>query len=267
MAKWIRGIGLGAALFVLLWFAGRVSGEEQMSSILREIRQIEFNQINYDEPSRDYFGYIKGHIPILISAPHGAKHYRTKEARWKEEDAYTASMAIKLGELTGAHVIYVKNRAGEDPNHDVQTRYKDRLKQVVEQNHVKFVLDLHGAGRSQPFKVDVGTLSNDIQKSSCPTFKRIIAEAFQGYEPQVFNQRFCARGPGTVTCYARQTLGVESAQLEINAKCRIVESKTSGFKAEGPEVEDLIGRLARMILAINHQIDCSKSEASLKSAF
>ncbi|MFA4901558.1 MAG: hypothetical protein WC600_02315 [Desulfobaccales bacterium] len=267
MAKWIRGIGLAAALLVFLPLSGRVSGEEQMSSILREIRQIEFNQINYDEPSRDYFGYIKGHIPILISAPHGAKHFRTKEARWKEEDAYTASMAIKLGELTGAHVMYVKNRAGEDPNNDVQTRYKDRLKQVVEQNHIKFVLDLHGAGKSQPFKVDVGTLSNDTQKSSCPTFKGTIAEAFQGYEPQIFNQRFSARGSGTVTCYARKTLGVESAQVEINAKCRIVESKTSSFKADGPAVLDLVGRLEKLILAINRQIERSRTEALLKSPF
>jgi hypothetical protein len=267
MTKWIRGIGLVAALLMFLPFPGRVSGEEQMSAILREIRQIEFNQINYDEPSHDYFGYIKGHIPILISAPHGAKHFRTKEARWKEEDAYTASMAIKLGELTGAHVLYVKNRAGEDPNNDVSTRYKDRLKQVVEQNDIKFVLDLHGAGRSHPFKVDVGTLSNDTQKSSCPTFKGTIAKAFQGYEPRIFNQRFSARGPGTVTCYARKTLGVESAQVEINAKCRIVDSKTSGFKAEGPEVLDLVGRLEKLILAINRQIERGRTEALLKSPF
>ena len=267
MTKWIRGTGLAAALLVFLALPGRGSGEEQMSSMLREIRAIEFNQINYDVPSRDYFGYIKGHIPILISAPHGAKHFRTKEARWKDEDAYTASLAIKLGELTGAHVMYVKNRAGEDPNNDVCTRYKDSLKKVVEQNHIKFVLDLHGAGKSQPFKVDVGTFSNDTQNSSCPTFKGTIAKAFQGYEPQIFNQRFRARGPGTVTCYARKTLGVESAQVEINAKCRIVDSKTSSFKAEGPEVLDLVGRLEKLILAINRQIENSRSEALLKSPF
>jgi hypothetical protein len=255
MIKWIKGIGLtAAALLMFLPFPGRVSGEEQMSAILQEIKQIEFNQIDYDKLSPDYFGYVKGHIPILISAPHGAKHFRTKEARWKEEDAYTASLAIKLGELTGAHVMFVKNRASEDPNNDVRTRYKDYLKKVVKDNHIKFVLDLHGAGKSQPFKVDVGTLSNDTQKCSCPTFKGTIAQAFQGYEPQIFNQKFTARGPGTVTCYARKTLGVESAQVEINANCRIVESKTSGFKADGPEVLDLVGRLEKLVLAINQQI-------------
>jgi hypothetical protein len=263
MAKWMKNIVLAAVLLMFLPFPARVSGEEQMSSILREIRHIEFNQINYDEPSNDYFGYIKGCIPILISAPHGAKHYRTKESRWKDEDAYTASLAIKLGEMTGAHVMFVKNRAGEDPNHDVRTRYKDCLKKVVEQNHIKFVLDLHGAGRSRPFKIDVGTMSNDTQKSSCPSFKGAISEAFQGYEPEIFNQRFRARGP-TITCYARNDLGIESAQVEINAKCRVVESKTSGFKADGPEVLDLVKRLEKLILAINRQISGNRPEASHK---
>jgi hypothetical protein len=259
MTKWLRSSFLAAALLLLLPFPGTVSGEEQMCAMLREIRQIEFDQIQYDMPSKDYFGYIKGTIPILISAPHGAKHYRTRESRWKEEDAYTAALAIKLGRLTGAHVMYVKNRAEEDPNHDIGTRYKEFLKKVVKEDRIKFVLDLHGAGRSRPFKVDVGTLSNNTAQSSCPTYKNAIAEAFEGYEPQLFNQRFKARGAGTVTCYARKVLGVESAQVEINAKCRIVESKTSGFKAEAGEVTDLVNRLQKMILEINSQITKDKS--------
>ena len=254
MNKFKRGIALAGLLFFLP--VTGISGEGQMNPLLQEIKQIEFNQIHYDEPKADYFGYIPGHIPILISAPHGAKHFRTSkgEGRWKEEDAYTASLAIKLGELTGAHVMFVHNRAGEDPNNDVHCRYKDYLKKVVEQNHIGFVLDLHGAGLKQPFKVDVGTLSNDTAKCSCPTFKGIIAKAFQDFEPGIFNQRFTARGPGTITCYARKCLGIESAQFEINANYRIVESKSSGFKADGPQMVDLIDRLNRIILEINSQI-------------
>jgi hypothetical protein len=254
MAKWTRGIALAAALLVFLPHLGWVSGGEQTICILREIKQIEFNQINYNEPSRDWFDYIEGHIPILISAPHGAKHFRTKESRWKEEDAYTASLAIKLGELTGAHVMYVKNRASEDPNNDVHSRYKDYLKKVVKENRIEFVLDLHGAARSRPFKVDVGTLSNDPQKSSCPTFKGAIAKAFQGYDSKIFNKMFTARSPGTITYYARNALGIESAQVEINAKYRIVESKTCDFRADDHKVLDLVRRLEELILDINYQI-------------
>jgi hypothetical protein len=264
MRKWQRGIPFAAIFFCVLFFlprTGRASGEEPMSSLLHELRQIEFTRINYDQPSADYFGYIKGRIPILVSAPHGAKHYRTTESRWKEEDAYTAAIAIKLGELTGAHVMFVKNRTSEDPNNDIHTRYKDFLTKVVQKNHIKFVLDLHGASRRQPFKVDVGTLSNDGGKCSCPTFRGAIARAFQGYEPELFNQKFRARGPGTITCYARKSLGIESAQVEINARCRIVQCKTSGFQADGAAVADLVHRLEKIILEIDRRITHSQAGA------
>ncbi len=82
-----------------------------MDEILEDIKKIEFEEINYHELSDDYFGMIKGRIPILISTPHGAKHLRNGE--FKEEDEYTSSMAIKLGELTGAYVIFVKNKTKE----------------------------------------------------------------------------------------------------------------------------------------------------------
>lgn len=70
-----------------------------MNPIMKEIRDIEFNRIKYNEESEDYFEIIEGIIPVLLSAPHGAKHLRNGE--WEEEDEYTSSIAIKLGELTG----------------------------------------------------------------------------------------------------------------------------------------------------------------------
>src|SRR5512136_554423 len=112
---------LPMALFLFLLLANRAAQCEEMNNLLEEIKKIEFSMIKCDEQSADYYRYIGGQIPILISAPHGAKHYRTHEGGgyWKKEDAYTSSLAIKLGQLTGAHVIYAKYKAVEDPNSDV----------------------------------------------------------------------------------------------------------------------------------------------------
>lgn len=247
-------VALVAIFLFFLPYSAKTGDQEQMSDLLRQIKQIECSLIHYNTLSPDYFGYIKGRIPILISAPHGAKHYRARWGSWKEEDAYTSALAIKLGELTGAHVLYVKNKTLEDPNSDLTSAYKNFLKKVVERDHIAFVLDLHGSRANQPFKIDVGTISNDLNKSSCPRFRQTIQETFAGFEPRIFNQKFCAGGPGTITCYARQGLGVESAQIEINANYRIVESKTNGFKGNCSGIEDLINRLQKMILAINEQI-------------
>ena len=52
-----------------------------MHLILKAIRAIEFEQIQYHSKSDDYFGIIEGSIPVLLSAPHGATHLR--DGRWK----------------------------------------------------------------------------------------------------------------------------------------------------------------------------------------
>jgi hypothetical protein len=247
------------ALFLLslLLFNGPASCEE-MTNLLEEIKTIEFTVIRCDEQSADYFRYIGGRIPILISAPHGAKHYRKRDGGgyWKKEDAYTSSFAIKLGQLTGAHVMYAKYKAGEDPNSDVRSAYKDFLKKVVREHEIKFVIDLHGACGSQPFKVDVGTMSDAPGESSCPTFQPIIRKAFQGFEKHIFNKHFAASGCGTITSFARNNLGIEAAQFEINARYRIVESRSNpNLKANEQDVIDMVGRLESMILKINDAIE------------
>jgi hypothetical protein len=86
---------------------------KSVSDILEEIKKSEFEQINYHTPSDDFFEIIPGKIPILISAPHGANHKRNGQP--KEENEYTSSIAIMLGHLTGAHVIYARTAANEDP--------------------------------------------------------------------------------------------------------------------------------------------------------
>ncbi len=228
-----------------------------MTNLLEEIKKIEFTKIRCDEQSADYFRYIEGRIPIMISAPHGAKHYRTGDGAgyWKKEDAYTSSLAIKLGQLTGAHVIYAKYKAGEDANNDPRSAYKDFLKKVVIEHDIKFVVDLHGACGRQPFKVDVGTMSDTPGESSCTTFRPIIQKAFQGFEEHVFNKHFAANGRGTITSFARNDLGIEAAQFEINARYRIVESRSNpSLKANAQDVLDMVDRLERMILDVNESI-------------
>jgi hypothetical protein len=237
--------------------------QEQMG-IIDDLRQIEKSQIKINKLSETYYGYVRGQIPILISAPHGARHYRACESRWKAEDAYTSSLAIVLGRLTGAHVIYLKNKAAEDPNNDIHSRYKDFLANVVRENGIRFLIDLHGAHRDQPFKIDVGTLDNRTGKSSCPTFRPVIAEAFRDYDGGLFNKQFRATNPGTITYFAKHDLGIEAAQFEINALCRILESRSDpSLRANEQDVLDLVGRLQKMIAAINEKISETPSKSPL----
>lgn len=241
---------VAGALAVLMLANGRGRCEVPKIDIVEDMRRIEFASIDYDTPSDPYFAYIKGTIPVLVSAPHGAKHFRTKEGRWKGEDAYTASLAIELGKLTGAHVLYVRNKAGEDPNNDPGTKYKAFLKKVAKENNIRFILDLHGSDSRRPYKVDVGIMNNEVTLCSCPTYRSVIEKTFSGFEPRVFNQSFSAHGRGTITYFAKKTLHIEAAQIEINANYRIVESKSNGFKADPNKVLEVVHRLETLIRAV-----------------
>jgi hypothetical protein len=241
------------------------SAQSNEGKIMERIRQIEKNRIRYNEEARgqEYFEVIPGKIPILISAPHGAKHYRTRKKYWKDEQAYTASLAIALGQATGAHVIYTRNKTREDPNNDLNTRYKEAVRKAVNEYGIKFLIDLHGARRAQPFKIDVGILSKKTENSSCPTFKNIVERNFADYQEQIFNQKFTANDRCTITSFAWNDLKIEAIQVEINARLRKAAGRTaSSSKSAGdPELGeeqtallDLIGRIERVIGEVNEKI-------------
>lgn len=243
---------IAAFLFAPLLAVKGHTGESM--DTIAELRQIEHDNIRVDVQSNDYFGYIKGNIPILISAPHGAKHYRARENRWKAQDSYTSALAIKLGRLTGAHVIYTKNKTLEDPNNDLKCRYKDFLAKAVKDNNIKFIMDLHGAGCARTFKIDVGILDGRAGKSSCPTFMPIIEKDLQDFDRGVFNKRFRARDAATITCFAWKRLRVEAAQFEVHAGYRNIGRSGAYSREDSARINEILGRLTRVVSDINGKI-------------
>jgi hypothetical protein len=232
--------------------------------IIRDIRTIEFERIRYDSACEDYFGIVTGDIPILLSAPHGAKHLRN--GTWKGEDEYTAALAIALGELVGASVIFVKNKTEEDSNWLPRTRYKDAIKQMVHEREIKFLVDIHGADIGRNYKVNVGIIDvEDMKRCSCPRCKPIIEDAFRDFQHPLFHlDAFTAASSETVTSFARHCCGIEAAQFEINARYRIVERKPDStralhgdephIRAKETDVLELVQCLKDMVKRINEEI-------------
>lgn len=235
-----------------------------MDRILQDLRNIEFARIDYNNESQNYFELIEGKIPVLLSAPHGAKCFRN--AGFKEEDEYTSSMAIKLGELTGAYVSFVKNKTREDSNHSISTKYKDAIKKLIDEKGIKFIADLHGVDTDKKYKVNVGIIDErDMKRCSCPAMKPIIEECFKSFQQPLFNlDVYTASSPGTVTYFGKNICGIEAAQFEINAKYRIVERKPDSskaqkgidpdFKAEEGDILEMIRRLEKVVIRVAQNV-------------
>jgi hypothetical protein len=197
---------------------------------------------------------------VLLSAPHGALHWR--HGGWKGEDEYTAALAHLLAEETGAHALYTVRRIRPDPNFEDDTDYKRTLARLLAEHDIELVLDLHGARRGRDFGIELGTMSG----LTCPDFERTIIRRleWQGFVrdhrrslDRLWVNRLFKGGARqrTVTRFVWEQCGVNAAQLEINAHLRVVRRKPDAmlYRDEPDFIADPV-RLRRSIQAITRII-------------
>jgi hypothetical protein len=228
-----------------------------------QLGQFEATQVRYSDdplPGQAAFRYQPGVRPVLISAPHGACHWR--EDRWKYQDGYTSALAYVLAKYTGAHALYTVRRIRPDPNFEDDCDYKHTLADLLRNHPIRLVLDLHGARSDREFAVAVGT----IDSSSCPDYEGVIVRAFieQEFGPNYphfldrlvlnpLNYRGGAR-QRTVTRFAWEQCRVNAAQLELNASLRVVSKSPAHpatFTPDPLRQRRAINALINVILAVH----------------
>jgi hypothetical protein len=218
--------------------------------------------VNYDSfPTArgESFIVINRNSPILVSAPHGARTYRNnRDGIWHEEDEYTAGMAMVLGEVCSVSVIatILKSKSSDPNYHDASNSdYKQKLREIITTNKIKYVIDLHGAKKDSDFLaesqlVDLGLgnrndyLPEVVQKK---LIELIEARLGNGVTDRHEKSGFPAAGGNTIAAFCGR-LNIHAVQIEMKPQLRIASRKpdASAFAREGnykaPE-ETLIGML------------------------
>ena len=210
--------------------------------LLRRIKKHEklFSRHHYNGGGRADFVIKKGRIPIMVSAPHAVNHLRAGAN--KAADMFTGALALYLYEQFGCHIIYQARYASCDSNYDAndhgENKYQTALRQHVEQNGIKFLIDLHGAARTKPYAVEMGTAprsSSSGETDSLKQFPFVVNLVRYGFD-YVFrdlnvetreiwkNRIFSAGNQNTVTKYISSVTDCPCVQLEINRSFRDVES-------------------------------------------
>jgi len=215
-------------------------------------------KVHYNQPPQLHersFVVVARNSPVLISAPHGSRAFRNngKEV-WHEEDEYTAGMALLLGERCGTSVIANVWRSDKcDPNwHDVKDcPYKQEMQKLVQQQGIRWVVDLHGAAETSLGStrlVDLGTRKDrkSMEDRHRDTLRELIenrlgigcvsSNIFQG---------------GAVTMFCRDILRVQAVQIEMTPSVRVPlrRSDASSYAELGPfstVPEKLIGMLSAL---------------------
>jgi len=206
--------------------------------------------------------------PVLLSAPHGTRTYRNDaDEEWHEEDEYTAGMALLLSELCGTSVIANVWRSDAcDPNAHGEARcaYKQALRKVVQERHIRWVLDLHGARENNALLgeclIDLGTRkgSRSLPVKQRDKLQRFI-ESRLG-EGTVSLDKIPATGVNRITAYCQESLCIAAVQLEMKPSVRVVYRRpdASAFAKLGPFSAESDQVLA-MLQSLADFIDCLKS--------
>jgi hypothetical protein len=225
----------------------------------------EQSEVRYDDdplPGQTPFRYQPGARPVLISAPHGACHWR--ENYWKQQDGFTAALAHLLARLTNAHTLYTVRRIRPDPNYDDDCDYKRTLARLLRQHAIRLVIDLHGAWAERDFGLALGT----IDGRSCPDYEPTVVASLQAqgfsFEAAHPLDRLAYNPPRfkggvrqwTVTRFVWEKCGVNAAQIELNSLLRAVRRRAgappeeAAYAVEPIRQQRAITGLINIIMAI-----------------
>lgn len=204
-----------------------VTLEEYKKKILEYDKKFAYNEYNgrriEGEPS---YAYIRGTIPVIVSAPHSVKQIRNGiEKGW---DGYVGALSELLHHLTGCHTIYKTYNDGTDANYDKEDHgYKKKVLEVVNQNQIQLLLDLHACASEREFDIDI---ADDFQKTlngnkqAEEDLIRTLTEF--GVKGICKNCVFTASNPNTVTKYI--SLNTQITCIEIEIRWEIPINQTYG---------------------------------------
>lgn len=216
----------------------------------------------FDGSGNNYIEYIKGNLPIIISAPHGGTitsgPLQNRTCGTTEPDDNTAILIRAIQDeifaQTGgyAHVIINNlNRVKLDPNRDKEEAtcnnlnsgtnnplyywnawhaFIDEASAAVEANYGKgLYIDLHGQSHSEP-RIELGyrisrndLLNGDVSSVSGTTISSLVANNLNGY-----TQEELVRGPNSLGALFHNASGTYYASQNYPGCNR---NGTNGYRA------------------------------------
>ena len=193
----------------------------------------------------NWFKVIDGQIPVVITAPHSTRPLREGKKRFSDGGG-TAALAVALGKLTGATIIYTTYEGPSDPNYYDNNKFKEELAKKLTEVKPIYILDIHGSHPFRSYDIDLGTMKGkSLLGNEDLLFKLINSLNSEGIASVSYN-RFGASKYETITKFSANR-GIPSIQLEINATY-ITPSKGN---IEAQRFSKLLQALARFINTTN----------------
>jgi gamma-glutamylcyclotransferase (GGCT)/AIG2-like uncharacterized protein YtfP len=187
--------------------------------------------------------YIRGDLPILVTAPHATAHVRL--GKLKRQEFFTGALAALLHNSTGCHALYTNSLSEFDPNYYDYSPFKDRLSEISGGSGFKFLIDLHGTGPGRSADIFPGTGEAREYLLGNEHYFNALLNSAKSFGINIGGEDvFPAVKQMTVTKYAARKLGVPSMQLEIVRERRNPESSPGNFEKLVQFMMDFITQLS-----------------------
>ena len=160
------------------------------------------------------FELLSGYGKVMLSAPHSVE--QTRNGKRKVAEPLSGAITRLLHDDTGCPVIYKTRNCGDDANYDEISSYKTALADYIQQNGIRFVLDLHQLSHARTQKINVGT---GAYKNVAKPYVDLAVDVFEKRKVGLVQvgKPFDARYPFTVSSYIARTCGISCMQIEINS--------------------------------------------------
>lgn len=186
----------------------------------------EFSLCNYQglKTEKESFKILEGTKKILISCPHSIDQIRN--GMLKPREIYSGAIGKLIHESTGAHLIYKYHNDGIDDNFVLHTKYKRSIGELIKENDIKIVIDIHGmvGSHSKRFRGDFIELGTDYGENLLG--KTYITEELKkifsvhGIDRVATDVNFKARKETTISKYISKFFSVPAIQIETSGDVR-----------------------------------------------
>lgn len=175
--------------------------------------------VQLEKPSTQVYIIKEGTVPILLTAPHTMRQQRL-DGSVKRREPFTRAIAKYVSEKTNCSYLIKEKDTLIDSNWEEMDAFKVLLEEIIKKNHIKLVIDLHGASKQRNFDVELGTLNNlTADFSTIMELKEAFRE--NGIINIEMNNPF--KGGG-ITKYIYGITDIDIIQIEINRQYRNLEN-------------------------------------------
>ena len=118
------------------------------------------------------FKIINGNKKILLSAPHSVLHQRQNSIR--ESETRTGDLVRRISKESNSYGIYKVKPEFNDANWDKKCEYKNKIKEIVEKEKIKALIDIHGMAAYRKQDICIGINSGKNIKNQYNILNKII---------------------------------------------------------------------------------------------